>query len=297
MSSLRPYPDALLNPCADPTFKALFTQETPESHKALEGFLSAILGKKVTNTVHQPNELLDGSPSEKQARFDFTCVVDGTEAVNVEMQGINSEKAYDLRAEYLVSHLLNHYVNRGTEWKEVPKVYQISVLNFTYDKTDGNGFSHYRMTKRNGGRLKDRLNIIFLELPKFNDGNLKNPQKLTSVEKWSKFFLYSKDPEKREELTNMALTDEGIMNAESVLTDISRNDSAWIAETQYWTAISDEKTIIANAEERGMKKGIEQGSKTKAIETAKKLLEINVLSVEAIADVVGLSADEVRELK
>ena len=39
-TSFRPSPTALLNPCADPIFKILFTDVSEEAHQALTAFLS-----------------------------------------------------------------------------------------------------------------------------------------------------------------------------------------------------------------------------------------------------------------
>nr|MCR4714244.1 hypothetical protein [Treponemataceae bacterium] len=67
VQTLRPSPTALLNPCADPIFKILFTTESPEAHQALTCFLSDILEKTVTDVVLQPNELAGESLGDKQA--------------------------------------------------------------------------------------------------------------------------------------------------------------------------------------------------------------------------------------
>ena len=128
---LRPSPDALLNPCADPIFKALFTQESENSRNALTEFLSAVLQKEISDVKLEPNELPVESDQEKQSRFDLTCMADG-EPINVEMQGVNVRKSFGSRAEYHCAHLMNHYVRRGMESWDIPKVYQISVLNFDY---------------------------------------------------------------------------------------------------------------------------------------------------------------------
>ena len=64
--SFRPSPDALLNPCADPTFKILFTDESNEARQALTCFLTDIIGKKVTDVVLQPNELSGEAVTDKQ---------------------------------------------------------------------------------------------------------------------------------------------------------------------------------------------------------------------------------------
>jgi hypothetical protein len=43
LNKYRPSPDALLDPCHDEVFKALFTNESVESHTALRCFLTAVL--------------------------------------------------------------------------------------------------------------------------------------------------------------------------------------------------------------------------------------------------------------
>ena len=82
--SYRPSPTALLNPCADPIFKILFTDASDEAHEALTCFLSDILEKTVTDVVLQPNELSGESASDKQSEFDINCKIDGKIA-NIEM--------------------------------------------------------------------------------------------------------------------------------------------------------------------------------------------------------------------
>lgn len=59
----------------------------------------------------------------------FNCKIEG-KVVNIEMQGLNKDNHFGRRAEYHVAHLYNHYVTKGLDWKETPKDFQISVLNF-----------------------------------------------------------------------------------------------------------------------------------------------------------------------
>ena len=91
------------------------------------------LGKTVTDVVIQPNELSGESDSDKQSEFDINCKIDGKIA-NIEMQGENDKQAYGKRAEYHAAHVLNHYTQKGMDWDKIPQVFQISVLNFIFDK-------------------------------------------------------------------------------------------------------------------------------------------------------------------
>ena len=118
--SMRPSPDALLNPRYDAIFKALFTDNSPQSRFALQSFLEAILDAKVSDIKLQPNVLAVESVTDKNAVFDISCVLNDFEAVNIEMQGIDVTGWYDRRAEYYVAHLLNHHTRAGLEWEKVP---------------------------------------------------------------------------------------------------------------------------------------------------------------------------------
>ena len=82
--TLKPSPTALLNPCVDPIFKILFTDESEEAHQALTCFLSDIFGKPVSDVTLQPNELSGESTSDKQSEFDINCVLEGKK-INIEM--------------------------------------------------------------------------------------------------------------------------------------------------------------------------------------------------------------------
>ena len=159
--------DDVLDPCCDPVFKSMFTNNSDEARAALKGFLSAIFNRKIKKIRLTPTELAKESVSDKDSFFDVSCLFDGeNEYVEIEMQGRNDDDAFDRRAEYYAAHLLNHNTKKGGLWQNVPIVYQISVLNFIYDKADTGGFSWYSMKKKNGGELSGRLNVIFIELRK-----------------------------------------------------------------------------------------------------------------------------------
>ena len=49
--TIRPYPEAMLDPKLDPIVKSLFTQNTEDSQKALTAFLSVILSLQRTKNL------------------------------------------------------------------------------------------------------------------------------------------------------------------------------------------------------------------------------------------------------
>ncbi len=295
----------LLNPRCDPIFKTLFTHNSEESNFALKCFLSAVLDRKVAEVTLQPTELPKESASDKDTIFDVSCrFVDSKEYFDVEMQGRNNYDSYDKRAEYYAAHLLNHYTRVGMDWKNVPKVYQVSVLNFNLSRNNEDIIDWYLMKNQSNDVLAERLNIIFVYLKKlfrrnYDIGNLEL-KSLTSVEKWCIFFLCADDKEYRPLIDELAQSEEGIMEAQKVLSQISDDELNWWRQKAYYDRLSHEATIIGDADSKGYQRGydtgLEQGAHEKAIETAKKLIEMKLGSIEQIAQGVGLSVEEVEVL-
>ena len=228
--TLRPTPDALLNPRQDANFKAIFSEDSEEGRLALKSFLEAILNAKVSDIQLLQNELPVESEYDKQSVFDISCTLDGRRHVNIEMQGLNIDNAYDRRAEYQAAHLLNHTVKRGMKWRETPEVYQVSVLNFIYDKESDSGVSEYRMRRKDGKPLSGRMAIVFVELPKYS-GESERVEDLTAAEKWCKFLLYADDSARRSLVEEICRSEGGIMAASGILTKISQDDVNWLRQT------------------------------------------------------------------
>ena len=54
---------------------------------------------------------------------------------------------------------------------------QFSILNFQYNKGDNKEMRWYNMTDSSGGKLDDRLNIIFIDLVSIRKLYKKTPEK------------------------------------------------------------------------------------------------------------------------
>ena len=320
---------ALLNPRCDPTFKTLFTHNSEESNYALKCFLSAVLDRKIAEVTLQPTELPKESEKDKNPFFDVSCrFTDSEEYFDVELQGRNNYDSYDKRAEYYAAHLLNHYTHEGTSWINVPKVYQVSVLNFNLSRSNEDIVDWYLMKNRSNDTLAERLNIIFVYLKKLfrqnEDIEMLELKSLTSVEKWCIFFLCADNKEYGALVDELAQSEEGIMEAQCVLSKISDDELNWSRQRAYYETLSHEETIRDEADTKGyqrgyesgkkegyndgydsgmkegydsgMSKGLEQGAHDKAVENAKNFLKMNVNSIEQIAQGVGLSVEEVKAL-
>ena len=289
--SFRPSPTALLNPRCDASFKAMFTQETKESHAALQDFISVLLGRDVAEITLLPNEPPIDMADENQMSFDVSVKFDDGERVDLEMQSRNEDYDYAARAEIQVARLLNVNNKKGDRWTS-PAAYQISVLNFEFDKDDMSALSWYTMRKENGGTLAGKLNVLFFDLIKIHRLLGTPPEKLTRLQKWGLFLSYADDERYANYIDTLTKTEEGIMNAKSALCEVSMDEINWVRENSIFKAQRDYNEGMYRAEERGIK----QGAHDKAVESARRFLRMG-LSIEQIAEGVGLSVEEIKQLQ
>ena len=259
-TKFRPSPTAILNPRCDPIFKAIFTQGTKESDLALSGLISAAIGKKVTELTLQPNELPVDIPDNMQMSFDVSVVFNDGERADIELQGRQYDYDYGARAEIQTARLLNLNARKGSNW-HVEKVYQISVVNFEFDKDDNSTLSWYTMKNDSGGRLGDRLNVIFLDLVKIRRLKGISPEKLSPIEKWGMFFAFADDPNLQDYLEQVKMSEEDIMAADLIVKTMSEEDANWALENSYYIAQNDYGARMEAAEKKGLERGLEKGQK------------------------------------
>ena len=254
---------ALLNPRIDSTFKALFTQDTPESKAALHSFLEAATESKIATIELKPNDaplLFDG---QRRVSYDILCTLDDGQHVNIEMQAFKQAYDYGARAEHQVSRLEISGLKKGDSWKKAPKVYQISVLDFVYkndtkDGTRNTGINHFCMQTVNGKHLADLLNIVFIELPLLSakEATIKEN---TALENWGIFLKEADNPLKQDLIKELTKKEAGLMSAQQTLSSISANRDLWLEEYRQEVFERDRISNIEEGEERGFKLGLQRG--------------------------------------
>ena len=246
----RPNATALLSPLYDSTFKGIFTQETEDSHLALQSFVSDVVGRNVKNVILKPNEPAKDAPEQKGMSYDISIEFDNGEISDIEMQAWKEDYEYEVRAEIQAARLLNNNAKKGDKWSS-PKVYQISILNFHYGKDDNKKVSWYTMKDETGQGLSDRLNIIFIDLKTIRK-KLHTPiEELTPVEKWGLFFSYVDKEEYADYISELVRSEKGIMAAERTVKYMSEADANWFTQNSRYIAELDRNTQIYNAEKRG----------------------------------------------
>lgn len=263
----------VLNPRLDVNFKAIFTQNTRDSRDALKSFLTAAIGRKIKKVSVIENENPKQFDLQRGISYDINCVFEDETCAQIEMQGF--EKAYDYgkRAEYYVSRLVSSAVETGDDWNVVSEAYQISVLNFCYDKSNDKPFHHYIMAdEKDGAKLAGILNVIFMELPKIPEiNNLSELKNLPSLVKWCKFLQEADNPDKEDLINALSKSEEGIMKAESTLKGISMDRWRWIIQGQIEGIERDRITELNARKREDEKRRIED--EKRRIEDEKRRIE------------------------
>ena len=78
----------------------------------------------------------------------------------------------------------------------------------------------------------------------------------------------------------------------------ARENPTW--KREYMDAMMDavrQQREMREAEEKGLKAGLEQGERKKAVDTARRMLKTGKLSPEEIADITQLSIEEIRQMQ
>lgn len=293
---------ALLNPRLDSTFKALFTQPTQESRDALHSFLEAATERKIKHFELHANEAPAFFGGQRSVSYDILCQFDDGLSADIEMQAFNQEYDYGKRAEYQVARLETTYLKKGDNWEKAPIVYQVTVLDFTYDaeksKKSRSPISRYAMRTKDGRELSNSLNIIFIELTKTKRLE-KTLETNTPLENWAIFLKEADNPQKQDIIQKLTNKEAGLMQAKKSLSSISANRDLWIEQYRQEIAERDRRSglsaMLNKGLQEGLQKGIQQGRTESLIETAKRLIKMG-LSPQQVSTGTSLSMEEVLRL-
>ena len=151
------------------------------------------------------------------------------------------------------------------------------------------------MRDQNGGELGGRINVIFIDLLTIRKLVGTPTQKLTPLQKWGLYLSYADDESKRDYISQIAQSEEGIMEADRIAQTMSEEDANWFRQNsrqQFW---EDYYAGMNAAKENGFEQGLEQGVQQKAIEAARSFYA-NGVSVETIAKSLNITIEEVQKI-
>lgn len=292
----------LLDPKNDVVFQKLFGVK--ENEKLLISFLNSILepggdGRIKSVTIEEKNITASLIASEKLSILDINVTTEDNTHINVEMQLVNQYNMVK-RTIYYLSKIIAKQLEKGDNYTKLNKTITINILDFNYLKGE-NFHSSYKLYEDiTKNLLTDLIEIRFIELKKFAEGQKDYNKKL---HRWLSFLL---DPKGRE-IDTLKKEDNEIREAVDVLYKISGNEDVIQLADLREKAIKDEISRLQGAKaegkaegiKEGIKEGIEEGKKLGAqnatIENAMSLLKLGV-DIEIVAKGTGLTVHKVEEL-
>ena len=260
----------------------------------LEGFLTVFLNEPIKIV-----EILESEGNQQQADDKFNRVVikaknNKGEIIIVEIQN-TSELYYLERVLYGVAKAITEHINLGNTYKEVKKVYSISILYFDLGK--GSDYIYVGQNNFVGLHTQDHLIISTKEKDTIVR---KSPSEIFPtyiLVRVNEFNKVAKSPleEWVEYLKNGVISPDtqapGLQEAREKLKYYSMSDAERYAYDEHINAIMIQNDVLGNARLEGMEAG-----RTKEKNNIARKMLANGLSIEQIALITGLTEQEIKGL-
>lgn len=260
----------------------------------LEGFLTVFLNEKVKIIDILESEGNQTDYDDKFNRVDIKAKNSKGEIIIVEVQN-TSELYYLERVLYGVAKAITEHINLGNSYKEVKKVYSISILYFDLGK--GSDYIYVGQNNFVGLHTKDQLIISTKEKDNIVR---KSPSEIFPtymLVRVNEFNSVAKTP--LEEWVNYLKTGviasdtktPGLQEAREKLKYYEMSDEERHAYDEHLNAIMIQNDVLGNAKAEGRA----EGRTEEKYKIALSLLSQKV-SLEVIAQATGLSVEELRKL-
>ena len=264
----------------------------------LEGFLTVFLNEPIKIVDILESEGNQQQANDKFNRVDIKAKNSKGEIIIVEIQN-TSELYYLERVLYGVAKAITEHINLGNTYKEVKKVYSISILYFDLGK--GSDYIYVGQNRFVGLHTQDHLIISTKEKDTIVR---KSPSEIFPtyiLVRVNEFNKVAKSPleEWVEYLKNGVISPEtqapGLQEAREKLKYYSMSDAERYAYDEHINAIMIQNDVLGNARLEGMEEGRAEGRAEEKNNIARKMLA-NGLSIEQIALITGLTELEIKGL-
>lgn len=281
----------------------------------LEGFLTVFIGEEVKIVEILESEGNQQTQDDKFNRVDIKARNSKGEIILVEIQN-TSELYYLERILYGVAKAITEHIHLGDTYKEVKKVYSISILYFDIGK--GADYLYVGQNKFIGVHTNDQLVITAKEkgalvqkspaeiFPEYILVRVNEFDKVavTPLEEW---VAYLKSGVIKENTTA-----PGLQEARKKLQYYSMTDAERYAYDEHLNAVMIQNDVLGNAREEGLAEGRAEGltqgraeglaegraeGRAEAKKDIVKSMLSNGLSVEQAAKYSGLTVEEVESIK
>jgi len=274
----------------DFAFKKVFGSE--QSQDILISFLNAIIYIDSPYKIQQVQivdpysiPLLKGM---KDTYVDIKAVLDNGSAVIIEMQVLN-HAGFEKRILYNAAKNYSIQLKKGEDYTLLNPVIALTIADFTLFQNSTKLINRFKLIeKENLIEYSDDIELIFVELPKFNkvEADLKTIQ-----DKWLYFIQQAETLNFIPQNLNQELE-----KAFAIINEANLTEAELEAQHKRKDFIYMQKSAIKLATQKGHDTGLEQGINLGIIKVAKTMLDAN-MEISLIEQATGLSATEIQKLK
>jgi predicted transposase/invertase (TIGR01784 family) len=247
-----------LDPKNDLVFKKVFGGHA----NILLSFLNAMLpleeGQIIQSIEYLPPEMVPEIPVIKNSIVDVRCKDNKGRQFIVEMQMLWTD-SFKSRVLFNASKAYVRQLDKGIEYKGLKPVYALSLVNEIFDKASPLYYHHYRLVhSEDQSKTIDGLQLIFVEIPKFK------PKKIVDKKLFVLWMRYISEIENGQEMIDEQLLKElksvpEIAQALELTKESAYTKAELDAYDKYWDTIRTERTLIADAEAKGIAQGRQEG--------------------------------------
>lgn len=280
------------------------------NYAVLEGLLTTLLNEKIVIKRLLESESNQEEEFDKYNRVDILAENSKGDLILIEIQN-NNEYAYFQRMLFGTSKLVTEYINRGQGYENIRKIYSVNIVYFNLG--NGTDIVYHGKTEFRGIHNGELLSLSPFQQQKFNVGEVSDlyPEyyilKVNDFDRWSKvpldqwiYFLNTGEipddanapglPEAREKLKLAS------MSKTELAAYYKHLDNVVILRDNIVTARGEGRLEgIAEGRAEGRLEGIAEGEQNALRKTAKGMKQRG-LSVPDIAEITGLSIDDVENL-
>ena len=264
----------------------------------LEGFLTVFLNEKVEIVEILESEGNQEAADDKFNRVDIKAKNSKGEIIIVEVQN-TSELHYLERILYGVAKAITEHIHLGDTYKEVKKIYSISILYFDLGK--GTDYLYHGQNQFTGVHTKDQLvvtarekNVIVPQnpseiFPEYLLARMKefNQVAISPLEEWMEYL--------KNGIIKENTSAPGLREAREKLQYYSMSDAERYAYDEHINAVMIQNDVLGGAREEGFMEGEKSGMNKERIKNATGMKAAGI-PISTIASITGLSEEEILKL-
>ena len=285
----------------DYAFKRVFGVK--ENKDVLQDLLECILdipSEDIADLELLDKELHKDLISDKTGVLDVKLRLKNNTIIDIEIQNRwNSE--FVQRTIFYWAKMYTENLKTGEVYTKLPRCITINIVGEGFDLNNLIHSEYNVVEKHINDRLSDELEIHFLNLAKIKEQqeNIEQDEKKKKLYSWLK-FIETDDGEVRNmlaensEMMAKANTTINIMEMSPKEKWLYENRMKYEHDKASWKHMGYQEGIL-QGEINGRKEGIKQGAYQTKLETARNLFRLG-LSIENIAEVTGLSKEEVQSI-